>query len=92
MKWLGKAILMAVWLIVATHLYAIAWSFYPDYFPDYPERAADVIIWLCAQMHVYDIESVTNAYYLVLSFLPVTAATFLGLLGWRLLRRHRKRQ
>jgi len=28
----------------------------------------------------------------ILSFLPVTAATLLGLLGWRLLRRHRKRQ
>ncbi|MNN80631.1 hypothetical protein D3C81_1973820 [compost metagenome] len=92
MKWLANALLLAIWLVIATFLYAMAWSHYPDVFPDYPEWVADVIGRLTTDPQMDDVESLATNYYLILSFLPVAAATALALLVRRLLRRRASRR
>lgn len=92
MKRLMKAATVVVWLVVTTHLYAIVWSFYPDYFPEYPEWVGLSIDRMTRGYQPNGIESLTTYYYLILSFLPVAAVTLLALLGWRLLRRGPRRR
>jgi len=87
MKWLANAVLLTIWLVFATFLYAMAWSHYPDLFPDYPEWVADVIGQLTTDPQMDDVESLATYYYLILSFLPVAAATALVLSIRHLLRR-----
>lgn len=89
MNRLAKVVLITVWLIVATHLYAIVWRFHPDYFPEYPEWVGLSIDRMTRGYQPNGIESLTTYYYLILSFLPVSLMTFLAILGWHLLRRRR---
>jgi len=72
-----KAILLLVWLIVATHAYAYLWSTHLDFFPQFPEKTGKWIADLTGTADSEDIEQLTLYYILTISFLVVFIATFL---------------
>lgn len=90
MSRLHNAVLLVIWLVVATHIYGLVWSRYPDYFPEYPESVGRFIDWLTRDYQPRGIESLTTYYYLILSFPPVAVLTALGLFLRRKLRRRAK--
>jgi len=76
---LRNCLLLVIWLIVATHIYGLVWSRYPDYFPEYPESVGHFIDWLTRDYQSRGIESLTTYHYLILSLPPVAILTALGL-------------
>ncbi len=66
MSRLRNAVLLVIWLVVATHIYGLVWSRYPDYFPEYPESVGRFIDWLTRDYQPRGIESLTTYYYLIL--------------------------
>jgi hypothetical protein len=85
-----KAILLLVWLIVATHAYAYIWSTHLDLFPQLPERLGRWIADLTGTAGSEDIEQLTLYYILIVSFFVVAVATFLWMAAILAFRKFRK--
>jgi hypothetical protein len=75
---LRKAILLVLWLAVATHLYAYLWSTHLDSFPQLPEYVGRWIAKLTGMTDSEDVEQLTLYYVLTISFIVVATLTFLG--------------
>ena len=70
---------LLIWLVIATHIYAYAWSTHLDFFPELPESVGRWIADLTGTAETDDIEMLTLYYILIVSFVVVTSATLLGL-------------
>lgn len=86
-----KIVLLFVWLVLATHLYAFIWSNNLDIFPQLPEEVGTWIVMLTGTNNTEDVENVTLYYILIVSFVVVAAATAIIVLGDWALRKIRNR-
>ena len=87
MKRLLKSVLIVLWLLFATHLYAYVWSENLDLFPQLPEEFGVWISYLTGMRNSEDVERLTLYYMLVVSFLAVSLPTFAVLFIWKRIRR-----
>ncbi len=90
MSRMRKAVLILVWLIVATHVYAYIWSTHLDLFPQLPEELGRWIAYLTGTANSDDIEQLTLYYIFIVSFAAVTGATFVGAAAFWIFRKFRK--
>lgn len=73
-----KLLFVFLWLVVATHIYALIWSNHLDSFPQLPEKLGLWIADLTGTANSEDIEQLTVYYMLIVSFVVVSVATFVG--------------
>jgi len=88
-----KTMLLIVWLIIATHVYAYVWSNHLDVFPQLPEEFGIWIAKLTGTANTENIEQLTLYYIFIISFVVVAIATFLcALVVWGCRRIRKSRQ
>ena len=85
-----KAIILFVWLILATHAYAYIWSTNLDFFPQLPEIIGRWVADLTGTADSEDIEQLTLYYILIVSFLVVFVATFVVVSAFWVFKKSRK--
>jgi len=73
-----KAVLLLLWLAVATHVYAYIWSNHLDLFPQLPERLGRWIAQLTGTAETEDTEQLALYYIFIVSFAVVAVATSIG--------------
>ncbi|MDM0081501.1 hypothetical protein QTI17_12910 [Variovorax sp. J31P179] len=82
-----KAVLLGLWLVVATLAYAKVWYLYSEYFPEYPEWVGVCIAHLKDLINSEDDPELTHSLYIfILSFINVAVFTWLACLLMRWIR------
>lgn len=82
-----KFLLLIIWLVIATHVYAYVWSTHLDAFPQLPDSVGRWVAQLTGTADSEDIEALTLYYIFIVSFAVIATSTLLGLLVARALKR-----